>query len=81
MRIAKLQHCGVAEVYDLTVPSTENFSINGGIIVHNCADVSRYMLMTLHESKAAAPKSPVEAAFERMKQQANAANLNERYYG
>ena len=48
----------------------------------HAADVDRYFLMTLHEGKAQAPKTPVEAAFERMKQQAmSPTNLNDRYYG
>ena len=31
-------------VYDLTVPKYHNFSINGGIIVHNSIDCVRYAL-------------------------------------
>ena len=31
-------------VYDLEVPKYHNFSINGGIIVHNSIDAVRYSL-------------------------------------
>lgn len=36
---------GQADVYCLHVPEVENFAIEGGIIVHNCADVARYISM------------------------------------
>lgn len=31
-------------VYDLEVPKHHNFSINGGIIVHNSIDATRYAM-------------------------------------
>lgn len=31
-------------VYDLEVPKYHNFSVNGGFIVHNCIDATRYAL-------------------------------------
>ncbi len=34
------------DVYCLTVPEFSCFAIEGGIIVHNCYDESRYFLMT-----------------------------------
>lgn len=44
--VAKLP-LGKERVFDLTVPSTGNFTIHNGIVVHNCADSLRYMLLTL----------------------------------
>ena len=41
-----LREAGQADVYCLTVPSTKAFSIEGGIIVHNCADEARYGCMS-----------------------------------
>lgn len=32
------------DVYDLEVPKYHNFSVNEGIIVHNCIDAVRYAL-------------------------------------
>lgn len=37
---------GFEDVYDLTVPFLHNFSINGGLIVHNCMDALRYLIKT-----------------------------------
>ena len=47
IRIVKLQHYGEEEVYNLTVPLVEHFTIEDGIVVHNCADVDRYFLVSL----------------------------------
>jgi hypothetical protein len=64
IRIVKLQPCGSEEVYDLTVPRVENFTINGGIVVHNCVDADRYFIVTLHDNKELRPKSALELRME-----------------
>lgn len=38
-------------VYDLEVPKYHNFSINGGIIVHNCIDAIRYGIQPVIDKK------------------------------
>ena len=70
-------------VYDLSVPDTEHFTIEGGIVVHNCADVDRYMLMSLHERKGIKPLSDVERKLKQMKELTTIrpSNLNEIYHG
>ena len=40
---------GIEPVYNLEVPKTHNFSINGGLIVHNCMDECRYFGYTILE--------------------------------
>ncbi len=67
IKIVKLQHCGEEEVYDLTVPEVGNFTINGGLIVHNCADCDRYFLLSLHETKSTKPKLELEKRLEERK--------------
>lgn len=40
---------GIEDVYDLTVAGTQCFSVNGGVVVHNCADSIRYGAVSLSE--------------------------------
>lgn len=59
---------GEADVYCLHVPEVENFAIEGGIIVHNCADVVRYIGM----------QWPVIPRFDKKKKRgANAVTYND----
>lgn len=45
MRVARVRKLNKKkDVYDLEVPKYHNFAINGGIIVHNCIDCTRYAL-------------------------------------
>ena len=46
VRVLSVKSVSRADVYCLTVPSTECFAIAGGIIVSNCYDEARYYLMT-----------------------------------
>lgn len=52
IRTAAPAHCvsvepaGRADVYCLTVPATGSFVIEGGLVVHNCADEWRYACMS-----------------------------------
>ena len=41
-----VEPAGQADVYCLTVPGTECFVIEGGLLVHNCADEVRYACMS-----------------------------------
>ena len=45
MKVKSVQRLEKREdVYDLEVPRYHNFSVNNGIIVHNCIDCTRYAL-------------------------------------
>lgn len=44
--ITSIKPCGKAPVYNMEVEKYHNFSVNGGIIVHNCADAIRYFVQT-----------------------------------
>jgi len=52
--------CGSERVYDLTVPNTQNFTIHDGIVVHNCLDAARYLLLTLRGYKSFSSSSQDE---------------------
>lgn len=71
IKIVKLLPCGIEEVYDLTVPGVENFTINGGIVVHNCGDTDRYMLSSLHERATATPLNEIQRKLAQMKEYVN----------
>lgn len=46
--VAAVSEAGTADVYDLTVDHPDHaFSVNGGVLVHNCFDSLRYGLMNL----------------------------------
>ncbi len=60
IRIVKLQHYGEEEVFNLTVPEVEHFTVNKGLVVHNCADTDRYFLDSLQGNKATPMKSIYE---------------------
>lgn len=42
VKIAKIEECGYEDVYNMEVNQTHNFSIESGLIVHNCRDAIRY---------------------------------------
>lgn len=44
--IVRIEEDGYADVYNMEVSGTHCFSVNGGIIVHNCMDAMRYFVMT-----------------------------------
>jgi hypothetical protein len=44
-RVRDVVPAGFADVYNLDVAGTHCFAVNGGIVVHNSYDESRYMLM------------------------------------
>lgn len=45
VKIKSIKFIGIEDVYNLEVEEHHNFSINGGLIVHNC-DSLRYLLMS-----------------------------------
>ena len=46
VKIAEIKLDGTEDVYNMEVPGTHNFAINGGLIVHNCMDALRYFVQT-----------------------------------
>lgn len=47
VHIADIKPLGKQPVYNMEVDEYHNFSANGGIIVHNCMDATRYMVKTM----------------------------------
>lgn len=45
--IAGIRPIGKQPVYNMEVDEYHNFSVNGGIIMHNCADSVRYFCKTM----------------------------------
>lgn len=45
-KIISIKEDGYADVYNMEVSGTHCFSVNGGIIVHNCMDATRYFVKT-----------------------------------
>lgn len=41
-KIKSIDFIGVEDVYNMEVDGTENYSVNGGYIIHNCIDSLRY---------------------------------------
>jgi len=41
-KIKSIKKIGQQNVYNMEVEDHHNFSVNGGLIVHNCIDVARY---------------------------------------
>lgn len=44
--IKAIRKIGRADVYNMEVDDNHNFAIEGGLIVHNCMDVTRYFVKT-----------------------------------
>jgi hypothetical protein len=44
--IKAIRKVGKADVYNMEVDENHNFSIEGGLIVHNCMDAVRYFVRT-----------------------------------
>ena len=49
--IAKIEIEPNEDVYNMEVIGTHNFSVNGGVIVHNCMDDIRYFVNTVLKNK------------------------------
>lgn len=54
--VAKIEIEPNEDVYNMEVMGTHNFAVNGGIIVHNCMDETRYFAMTILRKKAGKEK-------------------------
>ena len=44
--IKKIEVIGRADVYNMEVEDNHNFAVEGGLIVHNCMDATRYFVKT-----------------------------------
>lgn len=53
VKVQGIENIGREDVYNMEVLGTHNFSVNGGLIVHNCMDSLRYFVKT----KKLVPKS------------------------
>ncbi|NNU96184.1 hypothetical protein ES017_06155 [Anoxybacillus sp. EFIL] len=42
VRIKNIRYIGKGDVYNMEVKDHHNFSVEGGLIVHNCIDATRY---------------------------------------
>ncbi|WP_268914011.1 hypothetical protein [Lentilactobacillus sp. SPB1-3] len=47
VKVKSIKYIGHEDVYNMEVENHHNFSVNGGFIVHNCADAMRYFCMTV----------------------------------
>lgn len=45
--VKAIRKIGTADVYNMEVQDNHNFAINGGLIVHNCMDATRYFVRTM----------------------------------
>lgn len=45
MKVKRIIPAGTADVYNMEVDGTHDFAVESGVIVHNCYDESRYVLM------------------------------------
>ena len=54
VKVKSVKYIGKADVYNMEVDRHHNFSINGGIIVHNCYDGLTYGICAYHASKSKA---------------------------
>ena len=50
--VAKIEIEPNEDVYNMEVMGTHNFAVNGGVIVHNCMDETRYFAYTILRNKA-----------------------------
>jgi hypothetical protein len=44
IKIAKIERVENQDVYNMEVQDHHNFTVEGGLVVHNCIDASRYAL-------------------------------------
>ena len=45
MKVKGIRYVGKADVYNMEVEDTHDFVVQGGVVVHNCADSLRYFCM------------------------------------
>ena len=68
IKIVKREPCGRGDVYNLRVPNVFHFSVNGGLIVHNCADELRYGLMSEPQPAITAEQNKQRLFNQRMRE-------------
>lgn len=51
--IKSIRKIGRADVYNMEVDDNHNFAVEGGLIVHNCMDATRYFVKTMRIIKKA----------------------------
>lgn len=44
-KIKSIKYIGTEDVYNMTVKRHHNYLVNGGFILHNCEDATRYLVM------------------------------------
>lgn len=44
IKVKKIVYIGKSDVYNMEVADHHNFSVNGGLLIHNCSDAERYGL-------------------------------------
>jgi len=42
VKVVSVRQSGIEDVYNMEVANHHNFAVNGGFIVHNCIDATRY---------------------------------------
>lgn len=67
VKVKSVKLVGRADVYNMEVDKHHNFSINGGIIVHNCYDGVTYGLCAYHAKKTA-PKKQEKSDIEKYRE-------------
>lgn len=71
-KVIEIKPIGSEDVYNMEVETHHNFSVNGGLIVHNCFDGLGYGLVTWHAQQSKAPepeKSTIQLDKERLAKQ------------
>lgn len=78
-KVKSVKQVDVADVYNMEVDQYHNFVIEGGMVVHNCADQLRYSLISYHAnfSRDPIPEKPLLA---RMKEKVMRKNHRRRRY-
>lgn len=47
VEVKSIEFIGLEDVYNMEVADNHNFAVNGGIVVHNCMDATRYFVQTM----------------------------------
>ena len=67
-KVISIRELGSEDVYNMEVETHHNFSVNGGLIVHNCFDSLGYGLIAWHAKRSTAP-APEKSEIQRDKEQ------------
>lgn len=58
-KIKSITYLGKEDVYNMEVEGHHNFSVNGGLIVHNCYDSVGYGIISHHAKFSKNPEPPI----------------------